>query len=75
MIDACIQTDDPSSREAITQTLIIDMVDEDCQTYKASSFDEQVQVNILKVSESAEVGTEPDREVLDAAQKEIEVQI
>lgn len=57
MVDAQVQTEEPTNREAITQTLIVDTIDEDTQTQTVSTFDEQVQVNILKVAQTAETST------------------
>jgi hypothetical protein len=67
------QTNEIVPRDALTQTIAVDTKDEDSQTASVYTFDAPVQVNIKPPL--ADKGCSPDKDILEAAYKEIETTI
>ena len=67
------QTDVKQSQTGMTQTIQVELNDEDCQTDIIKSTSQEVQVKILP--ETSELGTDPDEDILKQIQKEVEKRI
>lgn len=67
------QTDVKQSQTGMTQTIQVELNDEDCQTDIIKSTSQEVQVKILP--ETSDLGTDPDEDILKQIQKEVEKRI
>ena len=65
MVENETQTEELQIREAITQTNVVELCEEDCQTEDLITYEVEIQVNGLQ--ETVEMGTGPDTQILEKA--------